>query len=115
MHEFSRPLGEIVKATRIEKGMTQKQLADILNIDERTIMNIEKYRSNPTLEVLYPLIRALNIDSQEIFYPELSIEKGYLEQVKQIITRCSEKEIAVLAPVMESVLKVLRSENATEI
>ena len=36
-----------------------------------TVLNIENYKGNPKMEVLYPLVRALKMDSREIFYPEI--------------------------------------------
>ena len=41
------------------------------DLDERTIMNIEKYKANTTMEVLYLLIRTLRIDPRDIFCPEM--------------------------------------------
>lgn len=71
MPEYSRPLGDTVRKARTQKGLTKKQLADKINVDERTITSIETYRSNTTIEILYPLLRTLNIDPREVFNPEM--------------------------------------------
>ena len=67
MQEFSQPLGDAVKKARGELGLTQNQVADQIDVDVRTVMNIENYKGNPKMEILVPLIRALKIDSREIF------------------------------------------------
>ena len=72
MQEYSRPLGDTVRSARIRQGYTQKQVSDILDIDERSIASIEKYQANTTMDILYPLIRLLKIDAREIFNPEMS-------------------------------------------
>ena len=54
MSEYSRPLGDTVKKARKKMGLTQNQVASIIGADERTIMNIETYKANTTMEVLYP-------------------------------------------------------------
>ena len=59
MQEYSRSLADAVKRARAELGLTQNQVANIAEIDERTVLNIENYKGNPKLEVLYPLVRAL--------------------------------------------------------
>lgn len=52
-------------------GLTQGEVADVIHIDNRTVLNIENYRGNPKLKILYPLIRLLQIDPSEIFYLEM--------------------------------------------
>ena len=52
MPECSRPLGDTVRHARTQQGLTKKQLADKISVDERTITSIETYKSNTTMEVL---------------------------------------------------------------
>lgn len=41
MSEYSRPLGDTVRKARNRMGLTQNQVAALINADDRTIMNIE--------------------------------------------------------------------------
>ena len=43
MYDFSYPLGNAVKSTRYQRGLTQLQVADMADIDVRTVMNIENH------------------------------------------------------------------------
>ena len=52
MQEFSRPLSDAVKKARSGFGLTQGQLAEKINIDQRTILNIENCKGNPKMKVL---------------------------------------------------------------
>lgn len=70
MQDYARSLGDAVKRARGKLDLTQNEVADAAGIDSRTVLNIENYKGNPKLEVLYPLVRALKIDSREIFYPQ---------------------------------------------
>ena len=54
MQDYSRPLGDALKRARGESGCTQRQVADKIGKDVRTVLNIENYKGNPKLEVLYP-------------------------------------------------------------
>lgn len=83
--------------------------------DVRTILNIENYKGNPKLEVLYPLIRAMNIDAREVFYPELERESPAIRQLRLLVEECSEAEAAALIPVFQSVLSAMRSQDGTNI
>ena len=67
MPEYSRPLGDTIKRARGKLGLTQNEVADAADIDVRTVLNIENYKGNPKMEILYPLVRVLKIDAREIF------------------------------------------------
>ena len=54
MQEFSQPLGDAVKKARGELGLTQNQVADQIDVDVRTVMNIENYKGNPKNGDLIP-------------------------------------------------------------
>ena len=69
MSEYSRALGDTVRAARKKMGLSQNKVAALIDADERTIMNIETYNANTTMDVLYPLIRILRIDPRDIFNP----------------------------------------------
>ncbi len=115
MPEYSKPLGDVVKSARKRMDLTQNEVADSIDVDARTIINIENYKGNPKLEVLYPLIRSLKIDAREIFYPEMQRESPALRQLRLLVEDCSEEEAATIIPVLQSVLFALRDKNATPI
>ena len=115
MHDYSRPLGDAVKRARGKLDLTQNEVADLADVDVRTVLNIENYKGNPKMEVLYPLVRALKIDAREIFNPEIRRESPALRQLRVLIEECSEEEAAATIPVFQSVLTALRDKNALPI
>ena len=115
MPEYSRPLGDAVKRARGKLGLTQNEVADAADIDVRTVLNIENYKGNPKMEVLFPLVRALKIDAREIFNPEIQRESPALRQLRLLIEECSEEEAAVIIPVFQAVLTALRTQNVLHI
>ena len=115
MPVYSKPLGDVVKSARKRMYLTQIEVADSIDVDARTIINIENYKGNPKLEVLYPLIRSLKIDAREIFYPEMQRESPALRQLRLLVEDCSEDEAATIIPVLQSVISALRDKNATPI
>lgn len=106
---FQKPLGDAVLRARGESKLTQSQVAAMIEKDSRTVLNIEKYEGNPKLEVLYPLVRSLEIDPREIFYPERQLESSSLRRLRTLIDSCSEYEAMKLVPVVESLLTVLHT------
>ncbi len=60
-------LAENLKARRLKKGLTEKQLAEITGITERNIRYIESgLKNNPTLNTLQRLSEALNITIEKL-------------------------------------------------
>ena len=70
VYEESRLEYEIARAViraRIEKGLTQKQLADKLNTKQSVISRVESANTTPSLSLLKRLPQALNITLQVQF------------------------------------------------
>lgn len=112
MAEYAQALGDTVKRARLELGLTQEMVAEKSNVDVRTVINIEKNRGNPKLEKLFPIIRTLQIDPREIFYPEGQRESTAIRRLRILAESCTEEEAAAMIPVIESVLSVARSKEA---
>lgn len=115
MSDFTHPLGDTVKRAREKQELTQAQVADSIDIDMRTVLNIENYKGNPKMEILFPLIRVLRIDPNEIFYPERQHETSDTKYLRFLIEDCSEQEAKTLIPIIEAVLSTLRSTQSRKI
>lgn len=115
MLDYSIYLGNAVKKARGKMHLTQSEVAARIDVDVRTVLNIENNKGNPKLEVLFPLVRALNMDTQEIFYPEMSRESISLVKLQQLVGECSDEEAETLIPIVSSVILALRSKESQEI
>ncbi len=67
MHDIKQILAKAVRNARLERGLSQEKLAEILGLDTRTILNIEAGRGNPKFDKLYTLITYLKIPTDTIF------------------------------------------------
>ena len=115
MSEYSRILGDVVKVAREKAGLTQAEVAASIDRDSRTVLNIENYKGNPKLEVLYPLVRALKIDSREIFNPEMQLESPALRQLQLMVAECSEAEADAIIPVVKAAIDLVRNSSKLRI
>ena len=109
MQEYVQILSSVIRQERLKIGMTQGELAEHIGIDSRTILKIENHKGNPTMEVLYPLLRALNIDANRIFYPDFHEHSPARKQFQFFLSDCSDEEIQSLHQVCQTVLSVMRS------
>ena len=51
----------------IQKGMTQQELADLVNVRRETIVRLENGNYNPTLSLAVDIARVFEIAIEEIF------------------------------------------------
>ena len=79
MPVYQKSLGDTVRKARHKAKLSQSELAEVLGIGLRTVGDIENYRSNLTMETLYPLIRTLNIDPPISFIRNTPIPRTVLQ------------------------------------
>ncbi len=60
-----------MKVARAEKGITQKELSDLVGVSRQTINSIEKGQFNPTAKLALLLCIALDKKFEELFYFEV--------------------------------------------
>ena len=56
-----------IKVLRAEKGMTQEELADKVNVTRQTIIAIEKNKYIPSLELAYKISLFFKKKIEEVF------------------------------------------------
>jgi len=59
-----------LKIARIEKSLSQQELADLVKATRQTIGLIEKGKYNPTLSLCVRIARALNKTLNDLFWDE---------------------------------------------
>ena len=115
MDKFAQALAKAVKKARTDQGLTQQQVANMIHCNVRTVLKIENCQGNPKMETICLLIYTLKIDAREIFNPELECQSPAIQSLRYTVEDCSEQEAATLVPVIESVLKAIRSSRQAEI
>ena len=110
MQDIKQNLANAVREYRTELGLSQERLAENLNLDQRTILNIEAGRGNPKFEVLYPLITYLKILADRIFYPYKDISPS-LQKLLTLLNDCTEQEAHDLIPMVRYLLDLMRKQD----
>ncbi|MEK4745909.1 helix-turn-helix transcriptional regulator [Bacillus sp. FSL R9-9481] len=59
-----------IKIARVQKGLTQKELADIVNVTRQTISLIESDKYNPSLKLCIDIAKTLDKNLNELFWEE---------------------------------------------
>ena len=66
----NKKIGMFIKDLRIKKGMTQKQLAEMLNVTDKAVSKWETGRGIPDISFLEPLSNTLGISFSELINGE---------------------------------------------
>lgn len=77
--------GRLIKRFRTEKGLTQKQLADIINVSDKTVSKWECGNGCPDVSLLSALSDIFGIDVQVLLTGKIDInekEKGNMKKLK---------------------------------
>ena len=99
-------LGGVVKSARTERNLTQKQLAERLGIISHYLMSIENKQQIPSGELLFRIIRELEIPADTIFYPEYGHDNAVVKKLQILLSQCNEKDITVIMATLQSLLQV---------
>lgn len=110
-------LADSIKKARGELDLTQEEVADISGVDTANIAKMENPNRNPNPEfyTLVPVIRALNIDPRDFFYPELSRDNPRIQLLQQLVSGCTDSEADALIPIIRELIQFMRSTGKTHI
>ena len=111
MNSVSTRLGGVVKAARLDKQLTQKELAGRLSISPHYLMSIENKKKMPGRDLLFLLIRELDIPVYAIFYPEHGRECELLDRLRTLINRLQEHDIEHIIAIMQVLLEAKCAEG----
>ena len=67
-------VGEVIRLLRSEKGMTQKQLAEKMNLSDKAVSKWERRLGCPDVSLLTELSKILDVDISTLLSGELSAD-----------------------------------------
>ncbi len=95
-----KKIGAFIAQCRKEKGLTQMQLAELLEITNQAVSKWETGKGMPDVSLLQPLCKILGITLNELFSGEHISEDEYRGKAEENISKLfKEKQIANLKPV----------------
>lgn len=77
--------GEFIAAIRREKGLSQRELADLLAISDKTVSKWETGRGLPDVSLMLPLCDALGITVNELLSGERLSDSSYKAKAEENI------------------------------
>lgn len=77
--------GKFIAAMRKEQGLTQRQLADSLNISDKTVSKWETGKGLPEVALMVPLCDALHITVNELLCGQRLTDSDYKQKTEEVI------------------------------
>ena len=104
MSDVKKSLGITMKNARNALNMTQDQLAERLKATKRYIMHLESSHKKPSYDLLFKIIRELNIQPDLIFYPEKPSKDSRIEDLVRMLYNCDERSIQIVRATVKAAL-----------
>lgn len=109
-----KQFGIVLKNARMDKKLTQAELAEILDISLSYLKDLERFRNNPSYEVFEKVIRYFNLSADTVIYPNENLTDGTYQQIERLLTRCDKGQLHVILATTEALLSVNEKPSESE-
>lgn len=97
-------LGLAIKKAREASGMTQEQLAYIVDRSPRTIMYNENDGQHPSLNTFYQMVTLFNISVDQFFFPSDNSGSSCRKHIDVMLNSLDEKELKIVEATIQALI-----------
>jgi len=97
-------IGKKIRQIRIEKGFSQEELSEKIDISPRHMCTIENGKSFPSIETFVKISQVLDIDINDFFNITV-VNNNLRTEIYNLIQTSSVKELALIKDIIEAVHK----------
>lgn len=109
-----KDIGQRIKQKRIEKGISQEKLSELIGIGPSHMSHIEGGTTYPSFEVFVSLLNALECSADEILCREIVAAKSIcINWISEVVDDCSIEETKILSDTLIALKKSLRENKTT--
>ena len=95
--EIKTNFGNNVRDLRLQKGLTQEKLAEIIGIQAQTVTAIENGKTFISCEVLSAISEYFKVDVSVLFLPKIQINnednQNYISKIKSLLPKFNSKKL----------------------
>ena len=109
-----KQFGTVMKNARMDKKLTQAELAEILDLSLSYLKDLERFKNTPSLEVFAKTIQYFNLSADTVIYPDKNLNNSTYQKLQRHLLQCDEKQLKTLLAITEAVLSVddTRTDNS---
>ena len=71
-----KQFGTVMKNARMDKKLTQAELAEILDLSLSYLKDLERFKNTPSLEVFAKTIQYFNLSADTVIYPDKNLNNS---------------------------------------
>lgn len=110
-----KDIGQRIKVKRIEKGLTQDRLSELIGVGASHMSHIESGTTVPSFEVFLAILNVLECSADELLCREIRASKPLLSSwLSEIIADCDSVETKILSDIVISAKQTLRKNKTVE-
>jgi transcriptional regulator with XRE-family HTH domain len=99
-------LGLRIKELRKMRGLSQEQIADIVDLDPKYISFIECGRNAPSLETMDGIARALEVEIKDLFeFAHLQAGGVRVEEIEKLLEGADEEKKRTIMKIVRAVVR----------
>lgn len=105
-------LGNAIRGARLEKRLSQEELAELVGITPTHLKHIESGHRKPSVEILYRLVVTLQFSLDHLFLPEQAADSPLRAQARLLLGQCDDAELGVVLATTRALLDLRTWERA---
>ena len=110
-----KDVGQRIKEKRIERGLTQEKLSELVGIGPSHMSHIESGSTVPSFEVFISILNTLNCSADELLCREAAAAKPLLNSwLSDLVADCDNTETKILTDIIIAAKQTLRKNKAKE-
>lgn len=106
MNVQPKQFGIVLRNARMDKKLTQAELAEALDISLPYLKDLERFRNNPSYEVFEKVIRYFNLSADKVIYPNRNPIDNTYKKIERLLTLCDEEQLYVILATTEALLSI---------
>lgn len=104
MAEVDPKLGELIKKTRIDRRLTQEEVAELVGCPPQYYKNLENGKGMPSVPMFRRIMRSLHISSDDYVWSDQNRDNPIYISLINLLSLCDEYKLSVLLSTAEALL-----------
>ncbi|MDO5549123.1 MAG: helix-turn-helix transcriptional regulator [Eubacteriales bacterium] len=102
-------LGKRIRTARLKKGITQEQLANMIDVGVTHISHIETGATIPSMKTFVGIVNALDCSADELLCRDIKTARPFFSSwLSELVSDCTEREAKIIADTVEALKASMR-------
>lgn len=98
-------IGEYIRNARINKAITQEDLAEMLDITPTHVKHIESGHRKPSVPILFSLAKILGMSIDNVIFDSVPETEMLIKEINNNLTKLNIRELKIIYDLINSVEK----------